>query len=165
MDYKYIEQLLERYFQAETTLEEEQILRAFFLQKPGDMPAALQQYAPLFDVMAEKPKLDADFDERILALTEGTVQVKAKTIKMGERLKPFLRAAAVVAVILTLGNAIKQAVDSDDGVWDSPAEYSAEAASIQKSGAVMAEQGTDSMSLAIDQMTVQEDSVLNGKID
>ena len=33
MDYKYIEQLLERYFAAETSLEEEHILRAFFSQK------------------------------------------------------------------------------------------------------------------------------------
>ena len=30
MDYKYIEQLLERYWNCETSLEEEQILRAFF---------------------------------------------------------------------------------------------------------------------------------------
>ena len=35
MDYKYIEQLLERYWACETTLEEEQILRAFFLQVSG----------------------------------------------------------------------------------------------------------------------------------
>ena len=32
MDYKYIEQLLERYWQCETTPEEENVLRAFFAQ-------------------------------------------------------------------------------------------------------------------------------------
>ena len=32
MDYKYINQLLERYWAAETTLEEEKILRTFFSQ-------------------------------------------------------------------------------------------------------------------------------------
>ena len=31
MDYKYIEQLLERYWEGETTLQEEAILRTFFL--------------------------------------------------------------------------------------------------------------------------------------
>ena len=39
MDYKYIEQLLERYWAAETSLEEEDILRAFFSQK--EIPAEL----------------------------------------------------------------------------------------------------------------------------
>ena len=33
MDYKYIEQLLERYWEAETSLEEERILQSFFAQK------------------------------------------------------------------------------------------------------------------------------------
>ena len=32
MDYKYINQLLERYWECKTTLEEEQILRSFFSQ-------------------------------------------------------------------------------------------------------------------------------------
>ena len=32
MDYKYIEQLLERYWQGETSLQEEAILRSFFSQ-------------------------------------------------------------------------------------------------------------------------------------
>ena len=33
MDYKYIEQLMERYWNAETSLEEESILRSFFSQE------------------------------------------------------------------------------------------------------------------------------------
>lgn len=44
MDYAYIEQLLERYFQADTTEQEERILQAFFRQ--DTLPAHLQQYAP-----------------------------------------------------------------------------------------------------------------------
>ena len=40
MDYKYIEQLLERYFNAETSLEEESILRTFFSQT--DVPAEME---------------------------------------------------------------------------------------------------------------------------
>jgi hypothetical protein len=42
MDYKYINQLLERYWQCETTLQQEAMLRAFFSQ--DDVPAELQQY-------------------------------------------------------------------------------------------------------------------------
>ena len=33
MDYKYIEQLLERYWQCQTSVEEERILRDFFGQE------------------------------------------------------------------------------------------------------------------------------------
>ena len=47
MDYKYITQLLERYWNCTTSLEEEQILKAFFSQ--DDIPAELLKYKPLFD--------------------------------------------------------------------------------------------------------------------
>jgi len=39
MDYKYITQLLERYWNCTTSLEEEQILKAFFSQ--DDIPVEL----------------------------------------------------------------------------------------------------------------------------
>ena len=45
MDYKYIEQILERYWQCETTLHEESILQSFFRQK--DVPRHLRPYAHL----------------------------------------------------------------------------------------------------------------------
>ena len=46
MDYKYINQLLDRYWKAETSLEEEEILRAFFSQ--DELPAELKPYQALF---------------------------------------------------------------------------------------------------------------------
>lgn len=106
MDYKYIEQLLDRYWQGETTLEEEAILRAFFAQK--DVPAALQRYQPLFAYESgekEQDVLGDDFEVRILSMTEGTTMVQARTIRLTDRLMPLFKAAAVVAIILTLGNA------------------------------------------------------------
>ena len=65
MDYKYIEQLLERYWECETSLEEEQILRSFFNQK--DVPARLLQYKEVFAIADEdkENRLSDDFDERI----------------------------------------------------------------------------------------------------
>ena len=69
MDYKYIEQLLERYFQCETTLKEEEILRMFFSQE--DVPVWLAKYQPLFGYEAQQDEpLGEEFDARILALTE-----------------------------------------------------------------------------------------------
>lgn len=46
MDSKYIEQLLERYWQCETSLEEEAQLRTFFME--GDVPGHLLRYKDLF---------------------------------------------------------------------------------------------------------------------
>ncbi len=48
MDYKYINQLLDRYWKAETSLEEEEILRAFFSQ--DELPAELKPYQALFSL-------------------------------------------------------------------------------------------------------------------
>ena len=71
MDYKYIEQLLERYWSGETSLEEENILRAFFSQK--DIPASLLPYRDIFVYQAvskSEEVLDSDFDDKILALID-----------------------------------------------------------------------------------------------
>jgi hypothetical protein len=46
------------------------------------------------------------FEERVLALTEGAPRVKARTVSLGERLRPLFRAAAVVAIVLALGQAM-----------------------------------------------------------
>ena len=121
MDYKYINQLLERYWAAETTLEEEEILRAFFSQTV--IPAELEQYRWLFvyeHVAKHDNVLGSDFDERMLAMINETaetkdtedsdsskkeVRVKARTISLSQRLMPLFRAAAVVAIVLSLGQA------------------------------------------------------------
>lgn len=111
MDYKYIEQLLDRYWQGETSLKEEAILRSFFAQK--EVPAALQQYQPLFAYEAEQAHehmLGDDFDARILSMTTANNTVQARTIKLTDRLMPLFKAAAVVAIILTLGNAAQLSI-------------------------------------------------------
>jgi hypothetical protein len=107
MDYKYIEQLVERYFQCETTLQEEQILRSFFAQDEQEVPAQLQKYRPIFAAMQPEEHLGEDFDLRVLALTEGAPKVKARTVSLTERLRPLLRAAAAVAIVLALGQAMQ----------------------------------------------------------
>ena len=107
MDYKYIEQLLERYWSGETSLEEENILRAFFSQK--DIPASLLPYRDIFVYQAvskSEEVLDSDFDDKILALIDEPEVVKARTITLRQRLAPMFKAAAVVAIMLTLGHAI-----------------------------------------------------------
>ena len=118
MDYKYIEQLLERYWNAETTLEEENILRAFFCQK--DIPAEMESLRPLFTANADE-SLDDDFDTRILAMIDEKPQgEKARRVTLTQRLMPLFKAAAVVAIILTLGNAAQAPWDA---AWNTPSDY------------------------------------------
>ena len=113
MDYKYIEQLLERYWACETTLQEESILRSFFSQE--DIPAELCQYKALFDYEQQKDDvLGDDFDNRILEMIGEEEKPKAKVVTLTSRLMPLFKAAAIVAIILTLGNAMQVALNQPD---------------------------------------------------
>lgn len=106
MDYKYIEQLIDRYFEGESTFEEEQILRKFFGQE--DLPEHLRQWQPLFcaerDLAASH--LDDAFSERILALT-GEYHVKAQPIPLRVRLRPLFRVAAFLVFAVVIGTTIE----------------------------------------------------------
>lgn len=126
LDYKYIEQLLEEYFNGETTVEEEKILRTFFCQE--SVPEHLVQYRDLFLYEQSEPKADclgADFDAKVMKMIGAQdMEESAKTVELPKAsrlahsvllsLKPFFRAAAVVAVIITIGNA-SQALFEDTG--------------------------------------------------
>lgn len=117
MDYKYIEQLLERYWECQTTLEEEAILRNFFRQE--DVPASLLPYRQLFleeDEMASE-HLSKDFAERMLQLVgedAPTHVCKARRLTFMRRMRPFYRAAGLIAILLTIGNAAHQSFTDED---------------------------------------------------
>ena len=123
MDYKYIEQLLERYWEGETTLQEESILRTFFSQPDSqEIPENLRKYQALFryELQKEEP-LGEDFDARILEqIGEAPV---AKTVSLKDRLMPLFKAAAIVAIVLTLGNAAQAPWE----IWEDPRDAYAKA--------------------------------------
>ena len=113
MDYKYIEQLLERYWRCETSLQEEEILRLFFSQE--EVPTNLVPYKDLFIYEQEQKETDIlgdDFNQKILEKANGDQPVKARTITMRKRLMPLFKAAAVVAILLTLQNALQETFTS-----------------------------------------------------
>ena len=157
MDYKYIEQLLERYWQCETTLQEEAILHTFFSQE--DVPAELQQYTALFANQKPEEALGDDFDARILAMVGQEAEPKAKVVTLTSRLMPLFRAAAVVAIILTLGNAAQAPWDRG---WDDPKDAYAkfqqmhEADSVNTLGTIQAENITDTLKATTDTPTIIE---------
>ena len=161
MDYKYINQLLERYWNAETTLEEEEILRAFFSQV--DIPAELERYRHLFVYEQTEPKTDVlgeDFDERMLAMIdEPATKVKARTITMTQRLMPLFKAAAIVAIILTLGNAMQVPFSQQNG-------YSGPMATTETEGqGVSVALGGDSLTVdSMQQSVLQAPAVLQEQL-
>ena len=108
MDYRYIEQLIERYFAAETSQAEEHILREFFAQE--EVPEHLQAYQPLFRAEAQlsEAHLDERFDERLLQMAD-EVHVRARRISLSERLRPLLKAAAFVALAVVMGTVLERA--------------------------------------------------------
>ena len=115
MDYKYIEQLLEQYWQGETSLEEELALRSFFCTE--EVPAHLLRYRDLFvyQQVQQEIGLGNEFDERLLAQIEVPV-VKANRITMLHRLMPLFKAVAVVAILVSLGNAVQHAFFVNDAM-------------------------------------------------
>ncbi len=116
MDYKYIEQLLEQYWECQTTLEEENILRSFFAQ--DDVPARLLPYKALFAAQKElvgESRLSEDFDRKVMLQIEArsNAQVHARRASLRQALQPFYKVAAVLAVVLSLGMAAQYG-------WKSP---------------------------------------------
>ena len=153
MDYKYINQLLERYWNCETSLEEEEILRTYFSQ--DELPAELKPYKSLFSYELSEAKnevLGEEFDQKMMAMIEDEYAKKpnkAKVVSLTERLKPLFKAAAVVAIFLTLGNAA-QVPFQDDAV------------NVENVGAIKATRGA-SVALGGDSTTV--DSMQHSSID
>ena len=151
MNYQYIEQLLERYWECQTTLEEEAILRAFFTQ--DDIPASLLPYRDLFlaEANMSEEHLGEAFDRRIMSLLEtGDTQrnVQLRPLSMRQRLRPFYRAAAIVAIVLTIGMAAQQGFETREHTEDSVPRLS------------VATAGEDTLELFTDMTEEQQTTVL-----
>ncbi len=120
MDYKYIEQLLERYWDCTATTEEEHILRTFFRQE--EVPGHLAKYKSLFeyeDLQAEEG-LDEAFDERMLHLVEQTAPATSTTTRrpLYVRMRPLYNAVACIAIALTLGLGVDYFLTDNEKGWD-----------------------------------------------
>ncbi len=119
MDYKYIENLVERYFDCQTNLQEEEILKSFFNQQ--DIPASLEQYKPLFSTLAQEQsvELPADFDAKLmqrLNVADRPVVAKRSSWlgRLNSSLVPFYKAVASVALVITVGVAASSYWNSRD---------------------------------------------------
>ncbi len=108
MDFdKHIENLLQRYWLGETSLEEEAQLRTFFAGK--DVPERLRRSKEWFAYVEglRQESLGEDFDARVLSRVAPPV-VKARRMTMAARLVPLLKAVAVVAIVVGLGGVVQR---------------------------------------------------------
>ena len=71
MDYNKIDQLLNQYWEGETSLEEEQFLRDFFQQE--NIPPHLQSYAPLFQLLTHEKEQGLAGDLQLQTVTQPEV--------------------------------------------------------------------------------------------
>ena len=117
MDYNDIEQLLERYWQCDTSAEEEARLSDFFTQE--EVPAHLLRYKSLFEFQKgqQQVQVSDDFDARLMARIKATepIVVKARRVSSSVRLTPLLKAAAVIAIVVGLGNLMQRSFFADNG--------------------------------------------------
>lgn len=104
-----IEQLLERYFSADTTVSEERQLREYFAT--GDIPQHLLKYKAMFHTLAgqERQLLDSDAEQHTAATREQTPRL----IRLYTAIRPLLRATACVAVVITAAMVAEQGMRED----------------------------------------------------
>ncbi len=98
MDYNKINQLVEKYFAGETSLQEEHQLQTYFRQLT--VHESLRPYQPLFQLFSQEQecKLDATFEARLLEQLKVTEHSRGRVIPMRTWI---MRAAAVL--ILAIG--------------------------------------------------------------
>jgi hypothetical protein len=116
MDSDRIDILLEKYWECETSLEEEKELKDYFTS--GEVDARYSSVAPLFHYYEQEKGvgLDAFFDERMLAQLEKE-EPKKKVIKSGKLVMLFSNIAKVAAVgliVVTAGYFIREEMGKDE---------------------------------------------------
>ena len=110
-NYKYIEDLLDKYWACASNLEEEKQLREFFMQEQA-LPAHLQQYQALFGYWQEEAdvRLSDDFEAKLLEKITATsvtrhlslVTEPAPSLRRGH-LSLVTKIAACFLLLLTIG--------------------------------------------------------------
>ncbi|HVI43327.1 MAG TPA: hypothetical protein VM802_00590 [Chitinophaga sp.] len=103
MEYKKISALLEKYWEGETSLEEEALLRRFFSTAHPDMPDDLKEAMPLFQFFHEEEVTVYELPP----LKEFPPAPEMKVVTMSP-LQHWMKYAAVLLMAIGIGYAMKQ---------------------------------------------------------
>ncbi|NIG56125.1 hypothetical protein [Chitinophaga sp. Cy-1792] len=107
MDYKAISALLEKYWNGESSLEEEAMLKAFYAEPHPDMPEDLEEAAPLFQYFGGGEAIPAEPEWDPLPFTETITPVPAKIVRMRPGYN-WMKYAAVLLMAVGIGYALKE---------------------------------------------------------
>jgi hypothetical protein len=109
MDSKKIEELLQKYWDCETSLEEEQQLQEYFRQ--GNVPEHMKETGALFQYFGQQKKksVQGQFDTQVLA------KIKPKG-KVTNLVQISLRIAAGIAVVVAAVFFVRQEIRKNDEV-------------------------------------------------
>lgn len=80
MDLRQVEKILEKYWEGNSSMEEERLIKDFFAF--GDVPEHLERYRELFitEELSVNPILDRDFDQEIINKISGSKSQNRWTI-------------------------------------------------------------------------------------
>jgi len=100
MDHKVTRQLLDKYFEGKTSLQEEAQLRQTF--QAEELPEDLQPFRPLFRYLQEEQSasLPENFDEQLMAQLDGPSTAGQGILRLLPPQGWLLRAAAVLALVV-----------------------------------------------------------------
>lgn len=119
MDYKYIEQLLDKYWKGLTSVEEEKILQVFF--KQDDVPDGMNIFKPLFHEMnqAKNIKTPKQAERKIREYINRRNTVKAIPNNWKARLIPAFKAVAVAILAILIGKYLQNGIIEENNIADS----------------------------------------------
>jgi len=118
MDYKKVNQLLEKYFEGETSLQEEAMLNDYFNE--NEVATDLQQYQPLFQYFKEEKEiqLSDDFENRLATALEKLetkpTEAKIKKMPIISQLRRIAAAAVIIFGAFMAYQQINSPVQEDD---------------------------------------------------
>ncbi len=104
MNTREIEGLLAKFYEGETSLQEEKTLREYFRSR--EVPDHLKSHQPLFAFLADERKqsiTDPDFEQRISEKLKGATPAGLPVILTPHRRKVFYYTAIAAAMLLLIG--------------------------------------------------------------
>jgi hypothetical protein len=140
-----LKQLIEKYYDGQTTLGEEKILRDWFAE--NEAPEGYETEKEIFSYYHETeeiPEPSADLDSRILAAVHGD-QGKRGSSRLGRILLPAMSAAAGILIMLSLWLFIERKNSVEKDTYSDPQIAYAETMKILKDVSVRMNRGTAAM--------------------